>query len=220
MANKNKKKKPSPPKPQMSPVKYVTSGRARLLPIFECWINQNWEEEGLVTIIVSRNHSTGNVTFATFLMDMYCLGLKDTTTIFSKSAYEYRDIVDSMFESHGGKQMIDYTLAHNIIYGGIAYAEDLGFKPEADWAFSQFILEEDTEDIELIDVAFGKDGRPCFINGPYDNLGKIVSKLEKSVGKGNFDVVLIDGGDFDDEDYDDDEGDVDDIQDITYEEVK
>jgi hypothetical protein len=218
MANKNKKKKPSAPQKQMSPHKYVTSGRARLLPIFECWITPNWEEQGLIT-------------FATYLMDMYCLGLKDTTAIFSKTDSEYRDITNTMFEAHGGKQLINYTLAHNIIYGGIAYAEDLGIKPEKYWSVSQFILEEDTEDIELIDITFGKDGKPCFINGPYDNVGKIVSKLEASVGKGNFEVILIDGGegfDFDGDDYDDDEddddddfdGDVGDIQDITYEEVK
>jgi hypothetical protein len=227
MANKNKKKKPSAPQQQMSPMKYVTTGRARLLPIFECWITPNWEEQGLITIIVARKHSTGNVTFATYLMDLYCLGLKDTTTIFSKPDFEYREITAQMFMNHGGKQLIHYTLAHNIIYGGIAYAEDLGFKPEKDWSMSQFILEEDTEDIELIDVTFGKGGKPYFVNGPYDNVNKIVAKLESSVGKGNFEVTIIDGGfdfedefEYDDDDDDDFDGDDDDIQDISYEEVK
>jgi hypothetical protein len=232
MANKNKKKKPSAPQQQMSPMKYVTTGRARLLPIKECWITPNWEDEGLITIIVARQHSKGNITFATFLVDKYCLGLKDTTVIFSRPYEEYCEILVQMFQPYIGKQLIDYTLAHNIIYGAIAYAQDLGFKPEKDWAMSQFILEDDTEDIELMELEFGKDGKPCFINGPYDNVGKIVSKLEASVGKGNFEVVLIDGGagfDFDGDDYDDEddndddddfEGDVGDIQDITYEEVK
>jgi hypothetical protein len=231
MANKNKKKKPSAPQQQMSPVKYITSGRARILPILECWISPNWQEAGISSIVVARKHSTGNVTFGTFLLDTYCLGLKNTGVTFSKPQYEYEEILGQLYYSHNGKERIDYVLAHNIIYGAIAYAQDLGFKPEKDWSMSQFILEEDTEDIELMELEFGKNGKPCFINGPYDNVGKIASKLEASVGKGNFEVVLMAGGesfDFDgDDDYDDEDedyanfdGDINDIQDITYEEVK
>ena len=143
----NKKKKPAKPQPQMSPTKYITSGRARLLPIDECWISPDWKEAGLLTIVVARKHNTGNFTFGVYLLDRYCLGLKNTYALFSKKAFEYEEILDQMFEGHGGdKEPIDYVLAHNMIYGAIAYAEDLGFKPEKDWAMSQFILEEDTED--------------------------------------------------------------------------
>jgi hypothetical protein len=228
MANK-KKKKPSKPQPQMSPVNYIKSGRARLLPIEGCWINPNWKETGVCTILVQRRHTTGNFTFGTYLVDIYCLGLKNTMASFSKPQYEINGQLDQIFQAHGGKIAADYVLVHNIIYGAIAYAEDLGFKPEKDWALSQFILEEDTEDIELMDIEFGKNGRPCFVNGPYDNVAKISAQLEKSVGKGNFDVMMQIGGggfsNFFDEDFDDDDDDFDDddddiIEDIDYEEVK
>ena len=230
--NKNKKKKPSAPQQQMSPTKYITSGRARLLPLHQCWISENWQEEGMCSIIVERQHSTGNITLGTYLIDLYCLGLKNTMAAFSKSAYEVQELKDNFEQAHGGMIEIDYVLAHNIIYGAIAYAEDLGFKPEKDWAVSQFILEEDTEDIELIDIVFGKNGKPLFVSGAYDNAGKIISKLEATTGKGNFDVIITSGGmgnfgggnffggnDFDDEDDDfDDEDDT--IEDVEYEEVK
>jgi hypothetical protein len=199
MANKNKKK--AQPQQQMSPYKYVTSGRARQLPIYECWIAPDWKEAGISVITVARKHSTGNVTMGSYLMDVLCLGLKDTTVIFSKPEDEYREIIDGMFENHGDKVLIDYALAHNIIYGGIAYAEDLGFKPEKEWSLSQFMLEEDTEDIELIDIEFGRDGKPCYINGPYDNVGKVISKLEASVGKGNFIFTALMGDGFKAKDF-------------------
>ncbi len=237
MANKNKKKKPAAPQQQMSPTKYITSGRARLLPLHQCWISHDWKESGLCTIVIQREHKTGNITFGTYLVDRHCLGLKNTAAIFSKSENEITMYLRQIFQAHGGKIPIDYALAHNIIYGAIAYAEDLGFKPEKDWAISQFILEEDTEDIELIDVEFGKDGRPMFINGPYDNVPKIIAKLEASVGKGNYDFIAMINPDFgdddffgsndfddDDDDFDDDDDDsvrnINDIEDITYEEVK
>jgi hypothetical protein len=228
MANKKNKKKPTKPQQPMSPAKYITSGRARLLPIYECWISPDWKEAGLCTIIVARKHTTGNLTFGVYLVDTYCLGLKNTSAVFSKPVFEYENIVETMYSQHGAKVHIDYVLAHNIIYGAIAYAEDLGFKPEKDWDKSQFILEEDTEDIELIEVEFGKDGKPLFINGPYDNVGKITARLNASVGEGNYNYMMqiggsgFDGYDFDDDDDfdEDDDEDDNDIQDVEYEEVK
>ena len=234
--NKNKKKQVQPQQP-MSPTKYFTSGRARQLPIEECWISSDWKDKGLCTVVVARKHTTGNVTFGVYLMDTFCLGLKNTYPLFNRSQFYYEDIINQMYAMHGDKMRIDYALAHNIIYGGIAYAEDLGFKPNKDWATSQFILEEDTEDIELIDVEFGKNGKPFFINGPLDNVGKVKARLDASVGAGNYNVLInlasdgfdFDGAydfnngnddDFDDDDDDDDFGDDDDnIEDIEYEEV-
>ena len=233
MANKKKAKKKAPAKPQqqMSPKNYILSGRARKLPIAECWISTDWKDHGMCTIVVARQHTNGNMTFGVYLLDTYCLGLKNTNAVFSKPAYEYEDILETMFSQHPDKMKIDYVLAHNIIYGAIAYAEDLGFKPEKDWALSQFILEEDTEDIELIEVEFGKDGKPCFINGPFDNINSVLAKLNKSIGEGNYEFIMMTGDNdfygFDDDDDDDfeeeddfDDDDDDDVEDIDYEEVK
>ena len=222
-----KKKTAAKPQQQMSPKNYILTGRARKLPIKECWISPDWKDTGLCTIIVAREHSNGNVTFGVYLLDTYCLGLKNTNSIFSKPVFEYEDIRESLFSQHGDKVEIDYALAHNIIYGAVAYADDLGFKPQKDWVVSQMILEEDTEDIELIEVEFGKDGKPFFLSGPYDNVSAITAKLDKAVGQGNYNYLMEIGGhgqesyDFDDDFDDNDEfDDDDDVEDTEYERVK
>ncbi|MBL7815897.1 MAG: hypothetical protein JNL70_12855 [Saprospiraceae bacterium] len=230
MSNKKKnKKKPAAPEQQMSPKNYILTGRARKLPIAECWISPNWEGSGLSTIAVARRHNSGNMTLGIYLLDTFCLGLKNTNVLFNQADYEYEDYLDKIFSPHGGKEPIEYTLAHNIIYGAIAYAEDLGFKPNKDWTLSQMILEEDTEDIELIELEFGKDGKPLFINGPYDNVQKVLNTLNKSVGQGNYDFItqINDGSDFDgfddddfDDEYDDEDDDNEDIEDADFEEIK
>ena len=213
---KTKKKVAAKPQQQMSPKNYILTGRVRKLPITECWISSDWKDNGLCTITVARQHATGNMTFGVYLLDTYCLGLKNTNSVFSKPRYEYEDICESLFSQHEGRIEIDYVLAHNIIYGAIAYAGDLGFKPQKDWVVSQMILEEDTEDIELIEVEFGKDGKPYFISGPYDNVSAITAKLNKAVGEGNYHFLMEIGGrgqesydfeeDFeDDDDYEDDD---------------
>jgi hypothetical protein len=234
MANKKKTKKKAAPQgqQQMSPKNYILTGRARKLPIAECWISPDWQEEGICSITVARKHATGNMTFGIYLVDTFCLGLKNSNPVFNKPDYEYVDIIDRVYGQHGGKEAISYSLAHNIIYGAVAYAEDLGFKPEKDWSLSQMILEEDTEDVEFIEVEFGKDGKPFFINGPYDNVHKVMATLNKSVGEGNYDtmVQIQDPAEFgltlDDlemvDEYDDFDDDDDDekTEDADYEEVK
>ncbi len=77
----------------------------------------------------------------------------------------------------------------------IAYAEDLGLKPaDKDWVLTQYILEADDEAIELLDLTFGKDGQPFYVSGPYDKPMDVITKLEKSVGSGNFHYVAYIGG--------------------------
>ena len=45
------------------------------------------------------------------------------------------------------------------------------------------------DDIELIEFEFGKDGKPFYIAGPFDNSRKILETLSNSVGEGNFEFV-------------------------------
>jgi hypothetical protein len=60
------------------------------------------------------------------------------------------------------------------------------------FALSQYILEEDTEDIPLIEFVFGKDDKPFLITNNRAEHDKYVSVLEKNVGIGNFDFLILD----------------------------
>ena len=85
-----------------------------------------------------------------------------------------------MYYVNSGQTGIDCDpmLAQNIIYGGVEYAEDLGFEPDKDFNITQYLL-DDVASLEFIDVEFGKDGKPFLITGPYDNLESIMRKLAK-----------------------------------------
>jgi hypothetical protein len=58
---------------------------------------------------------------------------------------------------------VAYPLVHNIIYGANAFAEDCGFKIHRDFELTQYVLEDDTDEIEYIDIEFGKNGEPFLI---------------------------------------------------------
>jgi len=145
---------------QPTPENYIRT-RARNLPVESCYLNQKWKESGLASIIVARKHTNGNFTTGIYLVDLFALGTKDTYFRFNIPPHE----LDELIERMSTEQMIkaDYVLVHNIIYGANAYAEDNGFTVCKEFALTRFILEEDTEDIELIEIEFGNQGNPFLI---------------------------------------------------------
>jgi hypothetical protein len=119
---------------------------------------------------------------------------------------------------------ISYILAHNIVYAGLEFAEEYGFKPHKDFtSITRFMLEEDTEDVELIDIECGKDGKPFYVSGPYDDdlkIRKIIAQLEKTAGAGNYDYILPGSDDEFDEFDDDGEDEADEFKGLSIEEKK
>ena len=192
----SKKKTQSKVIPLLSPANYIKT-KARSLPLDKCYALENWEEAGMSLVIVSRKHVNGNVTFGGYLIDLLCLGVKDTFFRFNEASEEVEYIIES-----GNLVEIDYTLAHNIIYGSEAFAGEYGLKPHKDWAVTQYILEPDEEEVPLIEITFGREGKPCYIAGPHDSqlfINNVLSTLNQNAGPGNYHV----GTDYD-EDMDDD----------------
>lgn len=76
---------------------------------------------------------------------------------------------------------------------------------------TQHILEEDDDEIPLIELEFGKEGKPLYIAGPYDDqamINRVIATLDKHAGEGNYDVIFTDDDEWDDEgdeDWEDDD---------------
>ncbi|NLO71537.1 MAG: hypothetical protein GX102_11490 [Porphyromonadaceae bacterium] len=194
MAKKNKSTKQQP----FSEKRYIRE-KARLLPIYECRINPNWQDQGIAHIVVARRHVNGNVTYGNYLVDIFCLGVKDAYYFFNDDIDGYEDFLE-IFES---SEKISYELAHNIIFASIEFAEEFGFKPHPDFSLAKYILEEDTADVPLIEIECGKDGVPFYFVGPNESPARqkqIIKKLEQTAGVGNFQVVLFDEDEEEDED--------------------
>jgi hypothetical protein len=220
---KKKKKKPAKPAMQqaMSPKNYILTGRARSLPIGECWLSDNWQEGGLATIVIAREHVTGNLTLGIYLVDIFCLGVKNAHYWFNTSKEEYLDLIKRVANAHGGVSKTDYETVHTLIFGAIDYAESLGFKPHKDWEIAQFILMPRNA-VEPRDWKFGKEGKPFFISGPNDNSMSVMNKLNQSLGAGNFDYLaqVSPSIGMESEDWDDVGDDDNDAENIDFDEVK
>jgi hypothetical protein len=175
----------------LSPENYIRK-KARSLPIHECLVTSNWQEDGIAQVVVARKHTNGNITVCMYIVDLYCLGVKNTQYLFNISETEYREKKESFEEIE--LEPISYTLAHNIVFAGLEFAEEYGFKPHKDFtSITQYMLEEDDEDIELIEIECGKDGQPFFISATYDDkvtVNKVLAQLERTAGPGNYKFLL------------------------------
>lgn len=174
---------------KISPERYMRE-RVRKLPIGKCYINSDWQEEGLAHIIVTRNRAGGNLVFASFLVDTFCLGIKDADYAIDFTREEL-DKMLTHFRSYHNLEETDYDKIHNIIYGAIEFAEEGGINPVKQFGVASYILEEDTDDIPLIEYEYGKDGKHFLIIGEdgkerrylntlFDNLGEKFSFMDLS----------------------------------------
>jgi len=172
----------------LSPENYIRQ-KARSLPLHECLVNIGWKDSQMVNVIIARKHINGNITACLYLVDLYCQGVKDTTWFFNIPVSEYNDLKEKIDEKLG-LEPVKYELAHNIIFSALEFAEDYGFYPHKDFTgITIFMLEEDSDAIELIDIECGVDGKPAYMRSPNHTKREtemIIAKLEKNPGPGNY----------------------------------
>jgi hypothetical protein len=165
--------------------------RARTFPLGQCMISSGWQEDNmnLIEVVVTREQPDGKLCCGLYLIDKYLLGLKNTLARTGTSMAHYLEDIVPLFQSK--PEPCPPELAHQIIYGAIGYAAKFGFTPEKDFSLTQHILAPRGELEEPYEIAYGKNGKPFFISGPYDNVGKILRQLEKTAGPGNFDSLVM-----------------------------
>lgn len=200
---KSKNKGKGQQQPALSPHRFMRE-KARTLPIGKCYIAPpNWQESGMAHVIVTRVRPSGNLVMATFLVDTFCLGVKDAGYYENMTPSDFEEYLDNCKKGMGLEE-ISYNEAHNIIYGAIAFAEEGGIKPAKDFDPAGYILEEDTDDIPLIEYDFGKDGKHLLIVNPDRKEMPYYHILKKNLGD-DFEFIMPYGEPIEEENYDEDE---------------
>lgn len=202
---KNKKKSKGQQQAKISPERFMRE-KARKLPMGKCYITPRWQEAGIAQIIISRVRPDGSLVVGIFLVDTFCIGVKDATYNPKMSEYEFQELLDRC-ASGPGLEEISYPEAHNIIYGAIGFAEDGGIKPAKDFKIAGYILEEDTDYIPLIEYEFGKNGKHFLVINSDRREMPYLHQLKKTLGD-DFKFVMNYDGDDEFFDQDDDDEDV------------
>jgi hypothetical protein len=176
-----------------------------------CWVNAGWsrsvdlegapqwagldpgaldaeEVRGLVSVLVAADSTrSAKAQVAGFLLDVWCLGVKNALApepMGERQLSGHRAAYFSAFEGH---VPVPAELARALVFGAAAYARDLGFDPEADFEAAAAVLGEPADPCP---IRFGRDGKPFYVNGPYDDPEAVARKLRRAVGDDGFDCVV------------------------------
>jgi hypothetical protein len=187
----------------------------REAPVVGCWVTERWSdrlgvtghadwpgmsspeseagESGLVGVLVVRD--TGSTVLACgFLVDVFCLGVKNTNGPKTINRRTLPDFIQMFFSAWSNRTPVPapLELARHIVFGAVDYARSLGFEPHPDFTKGAALLGD--WEAGNSDVIFGQDGKPFYVNGPRDDTYGTIAKLRQAVGDGNFDYLVQHSG--------------------------
>lgn len=195
---------------------YRTAVAERALPepaardLVGCWITPGWsvglglddvpdwraldhegaEAEsfsGLAGVMVARADRSSRVTACGYLVDVYCLGVKNTMgpqTMSSSALHKFSRRFFSAFAE--APRSVPLELAQHVVHGAVGYARSFGFEPHPEFADTAPYLGVPPGPCP---IRFGRDGMPFYMSGPYDDARAVVAALEATVGAGNYQYI-------------------------------
>lgn len=174
--------------------------------VIGCWVSPGWSSglsidghdewpdgnaadpgiSGVATVAVARRHRPRRVSVCGYLVDVFCLGVKNALgpkVMNDRELPAFLDTFFGVFENVGAPTEAPLELARHLVWGAVDYARGLGFEPHPDFSSAADHLGS-WEGSSAI--TFGRDGVPLFIQGPHDDPARVIRTLNRSAGEGNF----------------------------------
>lgn len=123
----------------------------------------------------------GTVSACGYLVDPYCLGVKNALGPRVMGRGELRRFLGEFFGPFDAAPIdAPLDLARHLVSGALAYARGLGFAPHADFGPAAGHLGPPLEGPSAI--GFGCDGIPSYTQGPFDDADRVLRTLRAHVG--------------------------------------
>lgn len=167
--------------------------RMAAAPIHSCLVSGALFDGGNGNLVLVRRAADGRMAMAAFMLDVYCVGVKDV--IFRMSdALEIEPIIAAL----GNVQpliAVDPACARKLLRDLVAWSRSIGLAPHPDYAGTELLFGDVSTDGCAESFSFGKDGKPFLIGGPLDTPARIrqrIDALRRKVGEDGFDYMLAD----------------------------
>jgi len=164
---------------------------AARFPVLHCCATADMFEHGMGQVLFSRQLKGGNVAFAMFLVDVYCLGVKDVImNVLPREQY------DDMYEMLQQRYTLDAwkpEAARKLVEGAVQYADSLGLPPHPDYRKARLLFGDVDASACTEQFEYGRDGKPIFISGPNDDPAKciyVIETLKERCGPDGFHYIL------------------------------
>ncbi len=189
-------------------VKKITRSIAKanifaISPIHECFVADNLFSFGIGELVVARRSHSGDIAFSAFLLDVFCLGVKDAMfLVMPENEYEQKFKTGMAANASRGFVKLHQASAKKLLDDLVKYSKELGFTPHPDYKNAYDIFGDIDASVSPEKYTYGKKGKPFYKNGPYESeadIERILNTLTKSCGTDGFDILLRLGDDMDDD---------------------
>lgn len=172
-------------------------------PIHECLTADNLFEAGLGELLVTRRIPNGDIAMSAFVIDVGCLGVKDAMfKVLGESEYEHTLKARMSMAGNRSFEKLHQTCAKKLLDGVVDYAKELGFEPHPDYKNAYELFGDINASFCPVKYTYGKNGKPFFMNGPFEtptDIDRILNTLTIKCGADGFTFVLRLDEDMDDD---------------------
>ena len=124
---------------------------------------------------------------ARYLVDTFCLGVKNVIGPQRLRRRDLSSFIRTYFMAFPAPAIaVPVELAQHLVLGAVEYAARLGFSPHREFESARGhlgILEERCA------MSFGRNGRPLYVAGPYDDPRAVIAALRRQLGTDGFSVA-------------------------------
>jgi hypothetical protein len=146
---------------------------------------------GIGNVIFSRRMSDGHIGMGVFLLDVFCLGVKDA---FFAMVEEFKYISKvKQIATEEDLETVHPSCVRKLVQGAVAYAEQFGLKPHRDYRMAKRIFGDVDPAVCPQNFQYGHEGKPFYVSGPNDSPARsrqILARLEKHCGLDGFDFLI------------------------------
>lgn len=155
-------------------------------------MGSNLIQRGFGQVTVARFKTSGEVEAGVFLVDTYCLGVKNA--FFSRLWHtEYEQRLLGSMDDHGGRQAIEPACARKLVEGAVAYARSHGIEPHPDYKQGARVFGGIDPAGCPRQFVYGQDGKPLFISSPNDSpefIDRVLTLLTRRLGEKGFHYLI------------------------------
>jgi hypothetical protein len=161
--------------------------RAAAAPLDACLAQDGIFQTGMGMVFLSRKTGGGDVALSGFLVDAYCLGVKDA--MFRElNVGEMEELLDGAGAT-APLTPVDPPYARKLLRDAAAYARSLGLSPHPDFETVELLFGDVAADACDVEFQFGHEGRPLYVPGPTESATQIrrrIDRLRRRLGDDGF----------------------------------
>ena len=150
--------------------------RAAETPIQRCLLTGSLFEGGLGTLVLARGPTTQYVALGTFLIDVFCLGIKDV--MFEMVGAEELSMYVEATGLAAPLVAVEPSYARKLLRDVAGWAQSVGFQPHRDFAVVERLFGDVRADDCDVAFQFGQEGKPLYIPGPSESSAQVRRRIE------------------------------------------